>query len=83
MPLHSDDEPCIQDRSWILIISIGASRVLYLKDSKSKKFNVPITHGDIVAMSTQSQSKIKHKILPCPYFQKNPARISLTFRHII
>ena len=84
MPLHSDNESCIAAKTWILIISIGASKKLYLKDSTSpKKFYVPVNNGDIVAMSNSSQSRIRHKVLPGSPDESNSPRVSLTFRQII
>ena len=84
MPLHSDNETCISPKSWIIIISIGANKTLYFEDcANNKKFEVLVNHGDILAMSTSSQSRIKHKVLSRIAGDSNFPRASLTFRQII
>ena len=55
-----------------------SSRIL----NPEKKINLLINHGDILAISTPSQNRIKHKVLEGPKNDLTYPRVSLTFRQI-
>ena len=82
MPLHSDDENCIEDGSSILTISLGATRTIQFTKSSSGDIigSKELKHGSVFLMSKDSQSKYAHEIIP-DVTVKDP-RVSITFRTI-
>ena len=82
MPLHSDDETCIEEQSDIVTISLGATRRLNFLDTNTNVIvkSVDLEHGSLSRMSKSSQSCFKHEILPDS--QCSDMRVSLTFRLI-
>ena len=82
IPPHSDSESCIVDDSDIVTVSLGATRTLQIKSSKSGKIvgSSQLQHGDVVIMSKSSQADFLHEILPEETCDK--PRISITFRQI-
>ena len=93
IPLHSDDENCINYSSWILGLSLGQERIFQLYDKfLCKNFNVRLKHGDIIMMSRASQNRFKHAVR-CNSSKKADmneyvissklTRVSFTFRVLI
>ena len=82
MPLHSDTEDCIEDESYIVTVSLGATRTLMFNDMSTGQdvMSTDLHHGDVSIMSRHSQDYYKHEILPDP--SCSDSRISLTFRLI-
>ena len=82
IPLHSDTEDCIEDDSYIVTVSLGATRTLMFQEVSTGHdiVSTDLQHGDVSIMSRRSQDYFKHEIVPdslCSY-----SRISLTFRLI-
>lgn len=82
MPLHSDNETCIEEQSEIVTISLGATRRLNFLDTNTneKVKSVDLEHGSLSKMSKSSQSCFKHEIPPDS--ECSEMRISITFRLI-
>ena len=82
MPLHSDTEDCIEDESYIVTVSLGATRTLMFNEMSTGQdvMSTDLHHGDVSIMSRHSQDYYKHEILPNP--SCSDSRISLTFRLI-
>ena len=57
IPLHSDDEDSIEDDSFIITISLGATRVLQIRSIGSNDVveSLQLKHGDVYTMSKASQ----------------------------
>ncbi len=89
IPLHSDNENCIEQNSWILGLTIGQEREFQFEDTKTKvKFCRNFRNGDIILMSRASQNRYKHAVLR-NNSQHTPGesetevvRISFTFRKL-
>lgn len=82
MPLHADDEDCIDLNSIIVAVSLGEVRIFnVLKNSSRQKYSFTLDHSDIIIMSKLSQLDFKHE-LPKMKGAQYP-RISLTFRKVV
>ena len=86
IPFHSDDENCIAPRSFILMLSLGATRTLYFKRLGSRDKNqaclkVDMADGEIIVFSRGSQNFFLHGV-PSENHGGLP-RLSATFRSII
>ena len=87
IPFHADNEICIAPRSFILTLSLGASRTLKFKrlGSRNKNkscFEVNLVDREIVLFSRGSQDFYLHGIDPSVEHGGLP-RVSATFRSII
>ena len=87
MPYHSDNESIIAEFSWIVIISLGSTRIISFQDRElGTEYSVQLEHGDILCMSKCSQARIRHSVrdlvLPDFLFGNSPIRVSLTFRRM-
>ena len=82
IPLHSDTEDCIEDDSYIITISLGATRTLMFHEVSTGNdiVSTDLQHGDVSIMSRRSQDHFKHEIVPDSSCSRS--RISLTFRLI-
>ena len=82
IPLHCDDEDSIADDSYIITVSLGASRVLQVRDISSNDVvaRIKVKHGDVFAMSKASQMLYAHEIVPDSSI--SDPRVSITFRLI-
>lgn len=82
MSWHADDEPELGKQPLIASISLGAERSFVWKPmsgGSSKKVNLP--EGSLLVMSGDFQRQFLHAL---PKTSANiPARINLTFRHIV
>ena len=86
IPFHADDENCIAPRSFILTLSLGATRTLNFKRLGSRNKNqtclqVDLADGEIIVFSRGSQNFFLHGI-PSEKHGGLP-RLSATFRSII
>ena len=79
---HSDDEEAIHPDSTIYTVSLGAKRTLQLTNiiGPLQGHTVDLKHGEVLAMSKQSQFTWRHGIDREPHITE--PRVSLTFRHI-
>lgn len=82
IPLHSDNEKCIVEDSYILTLSLGATRtVQYSRVGNGEVVQeLSLPHGSVTIMSKASQSVYQHQIKPDTSCSQ--PRISLTFRLI-
>lgn len=81
MGWHSDDEIELGHQPTIVCISLGAERVLKLKDKNSNKItDLKLHSGSCLVMSGNSQRDFQHAILKQTSLVH--PRISLTFRYI-
>ena len=86
IPFHADDEDCIAPRSFIITLSLGATRTLFFKRLGSRNTNqtclqVNLADGEIIGFSRGSQDFFLHGI-PSVKSGGLP-RLSATFRSII
>ena len=86
IPFHTDDENCIAPRSFILTLSLGATRTLCFKRLGSRDKNqaclkVDMADGEIIVFSRGSQNFFLHGV-PSENHGGLP-RLSATFRSII
>ena len=77
IPLHSDDEDCINPDSHILTLSLGEERNIRFISGKHIDISCKLVHGSIITMSAKSQQVFKHEI---PKNQGDGLRVSLTLR---
>ena len=78
MPLHSDDEECIEGGSEIVTISLGDTRNMEFRNKHTDSVeNVPMMHGEVLVMSKTSQKHFKHGISAS---LSNDLRLSITLR---
>ena len=90
LPFHSDDEKCIRENSYIVTLSLGASRTMYFKDFENKLgteylYSTELQDGDIIIFSKESQFKYLHGIpalVSSDCQHSTSSRISATFRSI-
>ena len=88
IPFHSDDEPGISPNSYIVTLSLGATRYLkFRKIGHTATFDSCIMrHGDIIIMSQSSQKIFEHGILQESVMISDQiidtCRYSLTFRQM-
>ena len=82
LPRHSDNEDCIDEKSNILTLSLGATRTMQFTSMStgSTVADVELSHGEILLMSKQSQRFYQHELLPSP--TDDASRVSLTLRLI-
>ena len=82
IPPHSDNEDSIEDLSYILTISLGATRNLKFTEitSGSPVHSIESGHGDVFVMSKSSQSVYRHELIQDPHVSDK--RVDLTFRLI-
>ena len=82
IPLHSDNEDSIEDDSCIITVSLGASRVLQLREISTQNIvaSVKLNHGDVYALSKASQKQYAHEIIRDSSIREH--RMSITFRLI-
>ena len=81
---HSDNEASIDQRIPIATVSLGATRVFRIRDSKSGKkvLDKPLEHGSIFFMKGAGfQEKFKHEVVKTKKIVG--PRVSLTFRRMI
>lgn len=84
MPDHSDNEPCIEENSFIVTISLGTTRRMHFKSSNSGESlcSIPLTDGHVLIFSKRSQCYFSHGIpatVSTDKLELTP-RISATFR---
>ena len=86
IPDHSDDEASICDHSYIVTISLGASRRMIFKSKLNGNFlcSVSLTDGQILIFTKASQSLFTHGIpvTEQPDVDEYGPRISATFRKL-
>ena len=83
IPMHADDEHCIQPGSSILTVSLGETRTIKFQpknNTSGSEISTSLQHGDVFIMSTLSQKLFKHGI---PKDHSKSVRISLTFRNLV
>ena len=82
IPPHSDNEESIEDDSYIVTISLGATRTLQFTEISSGSIvdSIEPGHGDVFIMSKSSQYAYRHELIQDPLISGK--RISLTFRLI-
>lgn len=81
MGWHSDDEIELGSQPTIVCISLGAERVLKLKEKSSNKItDLKLQSGSCLVMSGYSQRDYQHAVLKQTTLTH--PRISLTFRYI-
>ena len=74
------DLPAFGDTSSIASVSLGAERVLTLRDQRDPSRQIPIklAPGSLLHMGRGFQSRYEHALLPDPHCEE--PRINLTFR---
>jgi hypothetical protein len=87
MPDHSDNEPCIDDESFIVTISLGTKRRMVFKsiDSGDRLCSIMLYDGHVLIFSKKSQRFFTHGIpatMNTDIDDYSP-RISATFRCIL
>ena len=87
MPDHSDNEICIEPRTFIVTISLGCGRKMIFKEigTGARLLSVNLSHGDILIFSKESQSRYTHSIPPSYNLSTTQSfipRISATFRRL-
>ena len=94
IPFHADDELCIDPDSYIVTLSLGASRTMSFKLMEKRYSNeicheIKLSHGEILLFSRKSQDNFVHGITPAGCMATksksmpfNP-RVSATFRRIL
>ena len=81
MPPHSDNVAVIDTDSSIFTLSLGQPRdMMFHEIIQPNTVNVPLKHGDILVMSSESQKNYKHSI-PMSEMAMT-CRLSVTFRCI-
>ena len=80
---HSDNEAQICPDSSIFTVSVGSKRTIVFQNQLGiiNESHIELPHGSVFSMTSASQSKWKHSILPEPNVT-NP-RISFTFRKML
>ena len=83
VPLHSDNEKCIEPGSQIYTISVGATRTLKFSNMEGplQEQMHALHHGSIHAMSSDSQAVWRHSILRDPAV--STSRVSFTIRRLV
>ena len=78
---HSDNEPELGDKPFILSLSLGATRCFSFRSSVSHaiKHHIELSSGSAVVMSGKTQSLWEHAVLPSASLS---ARINITLREI-
>jgi len=82
MGCHADDEKELGTNPTIASVSLGESRLLRFRHTKSgRKLEFDLLHGDVLIMAGELQHHWRHEL---PKTSKpKQARINLTFRRII
>ena len=85
IPFHSDDEANICSNSYILTLSLGATREITFRNKINKKhlIKLALSHGSLIGFSKHSQALYEHAVLECVRQGPTGPRISLTFRKIL
>lgn len=78
---HSDKEESLGEKPIIACVNLGATRKFWFreKDSISDPFFYEVSHGDLLVMGQDCQSKYLHAIKK--ESEVTESRISLTFRY--
>ena len=84
LPDHSDNEPCIEENSFIVTISLGTTRRMHFKSSNSGESlcSILLNDGHVLIFSRRSQCYFSHgipAIVSTDKLELTP-RISATFR---
>ncbi len=82
IPMHSDDESCINPESVIVTISIGQDRTIQFKGKDDQTKTLNLKDGSMYTMSRFSQDFWKHGIEEGELTDCPNQRYSFTFRHI-
>jgi alkylated DNA repair dioxygenase AlkB len=81
MGYHSDQTDILEKETGVIIISLGATRILRFRNIKKKELirDYPLPSGSLIFMSNALQKEWQHSI---PKSETQNGRMSLTFRLI-